>query len=355
MTGFPTVNFGEAERGLFSPIEIQRLMRIEYDRAVRYDYPFALMLIEVDRLEYLHDLYGYESKEEILQAVIGLLRSITRASDVLGCMQDDRVMAVFPHTSGDSVASLAQRILRGCRELEFESDGRALRATLSVGVSSSHESEPPSFERFVRTAEEALDFAVQGGGDRFVQRKVAKDLLDGLRDELEDEKKRLRQVPAPMPAVPDPAPAPETMRKPAPRPRIPSVEDLPKGPLRDRLRRLFHALGEGSPELKRLEGEVLKLAETSLRDVRDDSHKELESHGQRVDVLERQINKLKSLLDDAEIELRETAVRKGVQKGVPSVYRTVQGLNREDTSYDLKREMLTLIFEANVGLQKRGT
>ena len=98
MSGFPSVNFSETEEGLFSPAEVRRLMRVEFDRAKRYGYPAAAMLVEVDRLEYLHDLYGWESKQEILRSVIRLLRSTTRDSDFLGCMHADRILVVFPHT-----------------------------------------------------------------------------------------------------------------------------------------------------------------------------------------------------------------------------------------------------------------
>ena len=35
MTGFPTANFSDSERGLFSPVEIQQLMRIEFERVAK--------------------------------------------------------------------------------------------------------------------------------------------------------------------------------------------------------------------------------------------------------------------------------------------------------------------------------
>jgi len=306
-----------------------------------------LMLIEVDRLEYLHDLYGYQSKEEILQAVVSLLRSITRASDMLGCMQDDRVMAVFPHLSNEAVGPLAARLLRGCRELEFESDGRSLRATLSIGVSVAHEGEDPDFGLFIDTAAEAVSYALEAGGDRYVVREAAASMIAGIREELTLEATKLRaERPfARPPRAPEPAPPPP------PVPRIPSVEDLPRGPLKDRIRILFQAIGEGSPELKKLEHEVLALAEKSLRDARS-VEADAETRGKQVDMLERRIGKLKSLLDKAEVELHATARRKGVEEGVASIYRTVQGLSHDDGDFERKREALTLIFEANAKLQK---
>jgi len=54
-------------RGIFSPEETERLMRTEFERAQRHRYPIVCMLIEIDRLSQLQDLYGQESKTEILR------------------------------------------------------------------------------------------------------------------------------------------------------------------------------------------------------------------------------------------------------------------------------------------------
>src|SRR6185295_5320609 len=115
MSGFPSVNFGQSEGGLFTAEEIARLMESEYQRALRYGHPLALLLVEIDRLESLHDLYGVESEKRILRAVAELLRSSTRASDVLGSLRDDHLLLVLPHATAAGAATLARRLLAGCR------------------------------------------------------------------------------------------------------------------------------------------------------------------------------------------------------------------------------------------------
>ena len=51
MPDYPTANFSESEGGLFSLSQIQHLMRVEFNRAQRYEYPITCMLIAVDRLD----------------------------------------------------------------------------------------------------------------------------------------------------------------------------------------------------------------------------------------------------------------------------------------------------------------
>ena len=156
------------ERGLFSLSQIQHLMRVEFNRAQRYAYPIVCMIIAVDRLGHLRDLYGYESKEDILEGVISVLKSQTRSSDFLGRMADDRLLAVVPHTSPEGAEVLAKRLLAGTREMEFVADGRTIQVTLSIGASHNAGGATLFFDAMLQSAEEALVDASQAGGDRYL-------------------------------------------------------------------------------------------------------------------------------------------------------------------------------------------
>lgn len=364
MTGFPTANFSDSEQGLFSPVEIQLLMRVEFERARRYEYPIALMLIEVDRLEQIHHLYGYESKEEILHAVIGLLRSVTRASDFLGCMVDDRIMAVFPHTPEIAARALAGRLLSGSRKLDFRSDGRRLKASLSIGVSLYHVGDETTFEEFVRAAEDALRFAVESGGDRHVQRESAVDLIRRLKGDLDREAEALGQerlvgelravAPAPAPVLPPvpsaPPPSIEKFDLARLLRALPAAGELPEDEISQGVAALFEELDQLTPELAAVRERTLHLVKAGMQAARD---RAVAEHAARVDVLERRIVKLRETLEKTESDLVQVARMKGIDHGVASIYRTVQGLASDTADYERKQEMLTLLFESNVELRKK--
>ncbi|MFT5051267.1 MAG: diguanylate cyclase (GGDEF)-like protein [Chlamydiales bacterium] len=166
----PESAFSDADRSLFSLAQIQHLMRVEFNRAGRYSYPIVCMIIGVDRLGHLRDLYGYEAKEELLDSVVSLLKSETRASDFLGRMADDRLLAVVPHTHPDGASLLASRLLAGVGALDFQSDGRTIQITLSIGLSHNEQGETLFFDAMLKSAESALADATNSGGDRVVLR-----------------------------------------------------------------------------------------------------------------------------------------------------------------------------------------
>jgi diguanylate cyclase (GGDEF)-like protein len=156
--------------GVFSLSQIRHLMRVEFGRAQRYGYPLSCLVIGVDRLESLRDLYGYEFRETALEAVIELLQEETRTCDYLGRLMDDRLMAILPHTTAEGAQAGARRILTAARRLSFQPQGSAIGVSLSIGISHYEDDNTLFFDSLVEAAEAALVEAGKSGGDRFVHR-----------------------------------------------------------------------------------------------------------------------------------------------------------------------------------------
>jgi len=342
MPEFQQARFSEHGQGLFTPAEIERLMRVEFDRAQRHKFPVVCMLIAVDRLVHLQDLYGHESKDEILQAVIGVLRAATRDSDYLGFLHDDRLLAIFPHTASESGGLLARRLLAGARKLRFERDGRTVRISLSIGVSHNRHEGTLSFDTLVGVAEEGLAVADAAGGDRFVETELY---------QLYEKKRRARREEAPpattqhfapiSPVAPGPPPAPVIVSVPAP------------DPLSETILEVLAAHGITREQLTGMDRAAIAALLTSLQDEKlRTSAGDLGEQRVVIDQLERRIAKLTHLLGITEDELRRVAAMKNIDLGVASIYRDVQGIADDTTQKEKKREMMREIFEANFALKK---
>jgi polyhydroxyalkanoate synthesis regulator phasin len=73
---------------------------------------------------------------------------------------------------------------------------------------------------------------------------------------------------------------------------------------------------------------------------------------ERIDLLERRVAKLCAEIQRMEGRLAELARRAEIDPGLPSVYRTVQGLDQAAPQSAAKAAMLTRIFEQNLALQR---
>ena len=156
--------------GVFSLSQIRHLMRVEFGRAQRYGYPLSCLVIGIDRLEALRDLYGYDFRESVLAAVIELLQEETRTCDYLGRLMDDRLMAILPHTTAEGAQAGSRRILAAARKLSFTPQASSLGVTLSIGLSHYEDDNTLFFDSLVEAAEGALSEAMKSGGDRSAHR-----------------------------------------------------------------------------------------------------------------------------------------------------------------------------------------
>lgn len=156
--------------GLFSLSQIMHLMRVEFSRAQRYKYELHCMSISVDRLTSLRDLYGYESKETILEQVVTLMQAQTRSCDFLGRLADDRLLLIVPHTGGEGTEALAGRLLTAVRGLQFDGEGKSIQISLSIGSAHNSGGRTLFFDAMLQAAEAAMEEAHAGGGDRHVTR-----------------------------------------------------------------------------------------------------------------------------------------------------------------------------------------
>lgn len=121
----------------------------------------------------------------------------------------------------------------------------------------------------------------------------------------------------------------------------------------DQITELFAGLGDvpGLDEIKRA------ITQITLQGVHEERQKavqaKLAEHDAEVGNYERRIRKLTESLGRTEEEIKRLAKMKGVDNGVASIYRAVQGLSGADESLEQKQEMMTSIFEANLALQEK--
>ncbi len=88
------------------------------------------------------------------------------------------------------------------------------------------------------------------------------------------------------------------------------------------------------------ERQAAELARAALRD-------------REVDTLQRRIRKLNDNLSATEQRLQHVAALRAVDGGISSIYREVQGLDMGDLHAAKKKELMAVIFKANLQLQKR--
>jgi diguanylate cyclase (GGDEF)-like protein len=154
----------DSEAGLFSYSQILHLLKIEFSRARRYDYPLTCALFQIDRLDHLKDLYGYKIRDQIEERVISVVHQLSRSSDFLGKI-GERMVVILPHSDAAGVSVLMGRVQERLREFDFEVDGRPVQVSLSVGIATYQDQNTLFFDAILKNAETALESVIQRGGN----------------------------------------------------------------------------------------------------------------------------------------------------------------------------------------------
>ncbi|MCP3920520.1 MAG: diguanylate cyclase [bacterium] len=331
MSNASTLSFSsKSGTSLFTADEVRQLMRVEFERAKRYTYPIACIMVQVDRLEQIATVHGHESKEEILRSVVDLVRRATRAGDLLGYLVEDRLLALFPHTNAVSVGFLCKRLLEGARQLQFATGAGTIRITLSVGISHNEHPGAISFETLERVAEEGVAVADAAGGDRSVETELyqlyEQQALHATLDEtLEDDGYRTRL---------------ENL--------VAEEGDFERAVAQIAEEIAARVLSEGQQEheLAQVDPPAALPGQEGL------ASDEASEYQREIDKLQRRVAKLTKSLGLTETELGRLRKVKNVDDGLSSIYRDVQGLGDEDLHSVLKKELMAKIFEANLDLRK---
>ena len=143
----------------------QGRLREEFRRALRYDDPLALLLLDLDHFQRLNDEHGRSVGDAVLGDVARVLQRSVRETDLLARYEGEAFAILLPRTSLTGALTLAERVWREVAALRT-GPRDALRITASLGVSGFPHHAVHSSEQLVRTAEQALSRAKHEGRNR---------------------------------------------------------------------------------------------------------------------------------------------------------------------------------------------
>jgi len=139
----------------------------EFNRAVRYDVPLSLIMIDLDNFKMVNDTYGHPVGDKVLRSVAGLLRKTVRKTDSVARYGGEEFSVILPHTSLEGARDEAERI----REVVASHSYVGLIDTvisISAGVASYPNETILSSGDLVNLADNALYEAKNSGKNRVV-------------------------------------------------------------------------------------------------------------------------------------------------------------------------------------------
>lgn len=155
--------------GMANRREFERVLELEWRRAVRERQPLGLLMVDVDHFKIFNDTYGHVAGDSCLRQIGKVLESAaTRPGDIVARYGGEEIVILMPRTDLDGASHLARRVhaLLAERAIAFPDSPIADHVTVSIGATSilpAHKSTPLSL---VRQADEGLYVAKENGRNR---------------------------------------------------------------------------------------------------------------------------------------------------------------------------------------------
>ncbi len=134
----------------------------EISRARRELLPLSLLCVDIDNLRLVNNRWGHSVGDQLLQAVVGLLRGVMREQDYAARLGDGEFALLLVGLEGHQALELAERLRLAVAALEGAHSHSDFQLHISGGLTSLASSDR-NIEDLLRRAEQALALAKGNG------------------------------------------------------------------------------------------------------------------------------------------------------------------------------------------------
>ena len=114
----------------------QQRLKEEIDRADRYSYSVALVMMDVDNFKNFNDTYGHAVGDKVLEFLAQSIRSNIRRIDLAARYGGDEFILLLPEITEQEAWLMGSRLLNAVKESKVTSnEGEILKVNVTIGVS----------------------------------------------------------------------------------------------------------------------------------------------------------------------------------------------------------------------------
>ncbi|MBI5571490.1 MAG: diguanylate cyclase [Desulfomonile tiedjei] len=103
------------------------------DEMRRYQWPFCVFFVDVDRFKQVNDSFGHEAGDRLLQRVAASIAAGLRSSDIVSRWGGDEFLAIVRNVREQQVKALGEKIRALVEKTRLETEFGSVGVTVSLG------------------------------------------------------------------------------------------------------------------------------------------------------------------------------------------------------------------------------
>ena len=126
----------DALTGLFNRRKMTDLIEYEYDRSLRTQQSFSIIITDIDHFKQVNDNFGHDCGDNVLKEIAEILNSLVRNQDRVARWGGEEFLLLLPDTNIDGAVILAEKIRKKIAETSYSYGEHQLSITMTFGASS---------------------------------------------------------------------------------------------------------------------------------------------------------------------------------------------------------------------------
>ncbi|MBD2296758.1 PleD family two-component system response regulator [Anabaena sphaerica FACHB-251] len=139
----------------------------EIKRSQRYNFSFAVLLMDIDHFKKINDTYGHNIGDEVIIFMTKTVLNHLRQPDCFGRFGGEEFVVLLPETDIDEGVIVAERIRENINNESIAVEGQQVSITVSIGVAS-YSLGDKTIDAIIQRADQALYQAKNQGRNRVI-------------------------------------------------------------------------------------------------------------------------------------------------------------------------------------------
>lgn len=106
----------------------------ELHRVERYSDDLSLIMVDIDHFKRINDTYGHPQGDIVLKTIADTFQNIVRKPDTVARYGGEEFAIILPATDIKGAVVLAERLRKAVAEQQIKLDGKIVKVTISLGV-----------------------------------------------------------------------------------------------------------------------------------------------------------------------------------------------------------------------------
>ena len=139
----------------------------EFESAARHQFPFWVVMADIDRFKSVNDTFGHAAGDVVLKEFSRILKKNSRSSEICGRLGGEEFSVIFTHTDREGVFTAIERVRAELQATAFTFNGCDLMVTASFGLAGfDRNAAPANLDMLMASADAALYAAKRNGRNR---------------------------------------------------------------------------------------------------------------------------------------------------------------------------------------------